>query len=238
MALKPCRECGEQISSVATVCPKCGKNYPTTTVSAGTVLGGICAAAMIGVAFGYLHDIHTPMQASAAPVANIQMPADEATLIAAVLLARDQYNAGANDMAKGAARPARAKTLCALGETGARFAPQLGFNSSVKDWVGKVVTLTTNNDGKGVLGLEIADDVQLKTWNNDVSDAFDQTLIEPTSALFPVAVGLHADQHVKFSGSLFRKSSSDCFEESSVTLVGSMTQPEFIFRFTSIVPLD
>jgi hypothetical protein len=45
MALKPCRECGEKISSFATTCPKCGKKHPT--MSAGTALGGLVYFAVI-----------------------------------------------------------------------------------------------------------------------------------------------------------------------------------------------
>jgi RNA polymerase subunit RPABC4/transcription elongation factor Spt4 len=29
MALKPCRECGEKVSTFAGACPKCGKKHPT-----------------------------------------------------------------------------------------------------------------------------------------------------------------------------------------------------------------
>jgi RNA polymerase subunit RPABC4/transcription elongation factor Spt4 len=229
MALKPCRECGEKVSSFAMTCPKCGKNYPTTTVSAGTVLGGICAAAMIGIAFGYFsdHHDHTPAQAIVAPVAsNIQMPADEVALLAAVAVARQQYDAGANDMAKGAARPARAQALCAV----------IG-NRTAHDWVGKVVTLNTNGDGKGVFGVEIADDTTLATWNNDFSDVGYHTLIEPSSPLFGETIALHTNQVVRFSGT-FSPSETDCIQEQSVTLYGSLSSPKFVFRLSSVMPAD
>src|SRR5689334_10387667 len=55
------------------------------------------------------------------------LPPDEAALIAAVGAARQQYASAANDMAKGAARPARAKAVCASLRS-----------STVNDWVGLV----------------------------------------------------------------------------------------------------
>jgi hypothetical protein len=39
MALKPCRECGEKVSSFAAACPKCGKKHPT--FGFGDYVGGI-----------------------------------------------------------------------------------------------------------------------------------------------------------------------------------------------------
>src|SRR5262245_19601138 len=75
-----------------------------------------------------------------AAVARPTLPADEARFIAVIEQAQRDYNAGANDMAKGAARPSRARAICAaLGST------------AVNSWVGKVARLSTNNDGRGVL---------------------------------------------------------------------------------------
>lgn len=73
------------------------------------------------------------------------MPEEEKVLIAAVVRAREAYRAGANDMAKGAARPARAQEICAA------------LRSPIAtDWVGAVERLSSNNDGKGVLAVSLA----------------------------------------------------------------------------------
>lgn len=152
-------------------------------------------------------------------------PQAEQALVAAVEAARQQYDAGANDMAKGAARPMRARATCqALGELAAR------------DWVGHIQTLSSNGDGKGVLAISIGSDVILKTWNNDLSDAGDQTMIDPTSSLFAAASSLKEGDLVRFSGS-FIPSNTDCVEEGSLTLEGSIDKPEYIFRFSSISAL-
>jgi hypothetical protein len=57
--------------------------------------------------------------------------------------ARTAYAAGANKIAKGAARPARAKEICAVLK-----------DTQVSKWVGEVETLSSNSDGLGVLSIQ------------------------------------------------------------------------------------
>lgn len=140
--------------------------------------------------------------------------------------ARDQYNNGANDMAKGAARFARKRALCNLIQSG-----------DISGWIGKATSLTTNGDGKGVISVEIAKGISLKTWYNDLSDIQDDTMLSPDSDVFQEAMKLQEGETVSFSGH-FATSDSDCFKEASMTLEGSMTEPEFIFHFTQIGAAD
>lgn len=154
-----------------------------------------------------------------------QLPPSQRAFIAAVEAGQTAYRSGANDMQKGAARPARAKAICSTLSS-----------KAVSDWVGQVYKLSSNGDGKGVLSIKIAKDVTVATWNNAVSDIGDKTLIEPDSALFGRASSLSQGQWVKFSGT-FRPSSVDCVLEGSITLSGSLTEPDFIFRFSEITPL-
>jgi hypothetical protein len=135
---------------------------------------------------------------------------------------RDQYSKGANEMQQGATRPMRAKQLCGLLKS-------LSFSN----WVGKVSVLTSNGDGKGVFGVEVGKDITLKTWNNSFSDVFDKTMIEPGTPLFGSASATHIGQSVKVSGTFF-SSTTDCIEESSITLGGSMTGPDFMVRFSKV----
>ncbi len=114
----------------------------------------------------------------------------QALFIAAVSRGRKGYAEGANDMAKGAARPLRAKEICS-----ALTGPK------VDRWTGKVVTLSSNGDGLGVLAIKMDDDVTIKTWNNAVSDVGDHTLINPGSPVFQKASTLKVGQRVAFSGS-------------------------------------
>lgn len=108
--------------------------------------------------------------------------------------------------------------------------------AGIADWIGKVTTLTTNGDGKGVIEVSISDHVTIKTWNNSLSDIADETLIEPGSSVFSQLGELHNGDKVKFSGGLI-SAPTDCFKEGSVTLHGSMSDPEFILRFSRIEKL-
>src|SRR5438067_556704 len=53
MALKPCKECGKEISTSAKLCPNCGRKYPTggLTIPA-KIFVGIIVLVVIGKLFG------------------------------------------------------------------------------------------------------------------------------------------------------------------------------------------
>jgi len=155
-----------------------------------------------------------------------QLPEAQKKFLEAVDKARTDYGNAANEMAKGGARPARAKAVCAAIKPGA----------VVKDWIGEVTKLTTNGDGKGVLAISIGKDVSIATWNNAISDTGSNTLIEHDDPLFAKAAALKKKAVVKVSGRFFPKK-TDCVEEKSMTLNGSMTDPEYVFRFSDVTPL-
>ncbi len=163
--------------------------------------------------------------AASAPIA-LQLPPDQTAFINAAEAGKTAYKAAGNEMAKGATRPQRGRALC-----------QAVHMPNVKGWRGQVETLSSNSDGKGILAVRISRDVVVKTWNNDLSDIGDNTLLNPASTVFAQAVALKAGQAVTFSGSLIR-SDVDCFHEASMTMDGSMTEPEFIFRFSAIAPAE
>jgi len=117
------------------------------------------------------------------------MPASEAAFIRTIINARRQYDAGQTEMAKGAARPARKMAIC-----------NVLAGVDVTDWVGKISTLSTNNDGRGVLAIAIDDKIWVTTYNNAVSDIGDHTLIDPNSTLYRRALNLQPGQIVRFSG--------------------------------------
>jgi hypothetical protein len=104
---------------------------------------------------------------------------------------------------------------------------------SISNWLGKVSQLSSNGDGKGVLTLTVAPDISVGTWNNDFSDIGDHTLIDPRSAVFSKASATKEGQWVWFSGE-FRPSDVDCIKESSITIDGSMDEPNFIFEFSDL----
>jgi hypothetical protein len=107
------------------------------------------------------------------------------------------------------------------------------MDQSASGWVGKISELTSNGDGKGVVSIELAPNVHFSTWNNALSDIGDNTLIDPNSSLFKSLSTMKKGDVVRFSGR-FSSSKTDCVREKSLTLAGSMTDPAFTMRFTSV----
>jgi hypothetical protein len=92
-----------------------------------------------------------------------------------------------------------------------------------------------NGEGKGVIVIDLGNNIWIKTWNNSISDTFDHTLIEPDSVVYQQAVKLKESEPVRFSGNLISDhNGADCFRESSLSLRGSMTEPEFVFKFSDL----
>lgn len=155
------------------------------------------------------------------------MPADQAQFVGVVEKFITSYKGAANDMARGGERVARGKAICDV-----MRAP------AVKDWIGTIDTLSSNNDGRGVLSVQISPNVRVETWNNAVSDAGDRTLIDPASPLFATVSAMKKHQWVRFAGTFFPGDQADCLRESSITQSGAMTEPEFLFRFSGIKAIE
>ena len=83
--------------------------------------------------------------------------------------------------------------------------------------------------------MRISPHVHLETMNNKLSDLMAHTLLEPGSAVFDQLLKMKAGDDIIFSGS-FVPSDDDCVQELSLTQQGSMTDPEFVFRFTGVQP--
>jgi hypothetical protein len=163
-----------------------------------------------------------PTDTSSSAASEPEIPTEEKEFIRAVQDARTAFHQAANELAQGGTRSERKSAIC-------RSLTGL----SVSGWVGRIHKLGSNGDGKGVLEISLADDVRAETWNNDLSDISDNTLIDPTSSLFHTLSQMKEGDEVVFSGS-FLPSDLDCVREPSVTLEGSMTDPEFVFRFARV----
>jgi hypothetical protein len=143
-----------------------------------------------------------------------------------------KFDAAPNEMAKGMCRTDRAAALCAAPS------PVKPNPGAVRDWTGTVAKLDATGDGRGILYVKISPTVTLKTTNNSFSEGVGgtPTLIPARSPLFAAVVKLSVDQKVRFLGN-FYPSVGDCLDEKSVTTEGSTTKPDFLFRFTSVVPI-
>jgi hypothetical protein len=155
----------------------------------------------------------------------VPMPSDETAFVSAVSGARSAYKSASNELAAGGTRNARQQAIC-----------RALRDQAADSWIGKISKLTSNGDGKGVLSIELAPDIQVSTWNNALSDIGSNTLIDPSSSLFKSLSSMKRGDTVRFSGR-FTTSNVDCVREKSVSLSGSMTSPEFTMRFTSVTKL-
>jgi hypothetical protein len=163
------------------------------------------------------------VEASSQPVPDPPMPGDEQQFIRAVQDARTAFQQAPNEMAQGGTRAQRREAICRVLST-----------PTVSGWIGHISKLGSNSDGKGVLEISLAEGLLIKTWNDDLSDISDNTLIDPSSPLFHDLSQMKVGDEVFFSG-LFLPSALDCVQEASLTLSGSMTDPEFVFRFMNVV---
>ncbi len=152
-------------------------------------------------------------------------PNEQDQFVSDILAARETFRSASTEMQEGATRPSRSKALCATFPSG-----------NMERWIGTVKELTTNGDGLGVISISIGDDVNVKTWNNALSDLVSKTLVAPGTPLYDSMLRLAVGDDVVFSGNLI-KGGADCFQESSMTLRGSMTSPEFIAQFRQIEKL-
>lgn len=156
----------------------------------------------------------------------LKPPANQLAFMSAIKASRKQYAEGSNELQRGAARPARARAICSVVQS-----------PTIEGWIGKIVDLSTNGDGEAVISVSIDKNLRLKTWNNSVSDAGDRTLIKSGSQLYNTLLRMKPGEIVRVSGSLLM-GGPDCYKESSVTLAGSLEEPEFLMRFSRVVAVN
>jgi hypothetical protein len=181
---------------------------------------------VVTIAFNSGDKTGAPTTVKAAAQPSAPLPEPQLQFVRTVSDAQSKARSAENDMQRGGIKAARDKQMCSQLQT-----------RSAKDWIGKVERVGANSDGKGVFSVEIAKDVEVKTWNNALSDAFHKTMLEPGTPLFDTAASLKKGQMIKFSGTFFSASDGDCLVESSLSLSGKVKNPEFIFRFTAIEAL-
>lgn len=134
-----------------------------------------------------------------------------------------QYKAAANELQKSTLRTNRKQAL-------ERALP----DTTVSGWIGTIKKMETTSDGKAGITVQLqGSPILLMTWNNGFSDLFGSTLIEHGSALYNRIASLSTGARVSVSGTFFTDK-HDHVRECSVTESGSMTEPEFLFRFSDV----
>ena len=107
------------------------------------------------------------------------------------------------------------------------------INYDFSNWNGKIEAIESVGDEYAYVSISICMNVTIKTWNNEFSDMFDKSLIHIDSELYERIIDLEKGNSVITSGS-FTKSDTDYFQETSITDSGSLTEPEYLVKFSEI----
>ena len=227
-----CKACGKEISKSAKSCPQCGAKQKKLSIIHWI---GIVFVSLIMIGVINAPDNKNPPSESNAKAPTPQtksqsleshMPEDQLRFIGVVTEYVSGFKAAKNELQQSAMRDQRKEgILSTLG----------GY--SVSSWVGTINQLETNTEGKAILSVRISPDIEIKTWNNALSDMASNTLIEKGTPVFSSLFNLSSGQRVKFSGSFF-PSETDFIEETSMTIDGSMRDPEFLFKFKFVTPIN
>lgn len=153
------------------------------------------------------------------------LPDDQKAFIEAIQRAMGVYNAAPNELKKSAVRTSRGNDIKAA----------LGHSRTIHGWVGKLAGMRTNSDGKAIIEIRLeGTNIKIMTWHSALSDLNNNTLITQENPLYSVIAGMDKGQQVLFSGSFIPSDGSDYVKECSLSEAGSMSDPEFVFRFESI----
>lgn len=227
-----CKTCGNGISKSAKVCPQCGSKQKKLSVVhwIGTVFLGLILIGVINSpdnkATSNDSNSNTAIFQTKARSLETQMPEGQLRFIQAVTEYATEFRGAKNELQQSATRDKRKK-----------FISSSLNDYSVNSWIGTINQLKTNTEGKAVLSVRISPDIEIKTWNNALSDMAYNTLIEKGTPVFNSLFDLSNGQRVKFSGS-FVPSEDDFIKETSLTIDGSMRKPEFLFKFKSVKPIN
>ncbi len=225
-----CKTCGKEVSKTVKACPHCGEKLKKLSVIhwIGIVLLSLFIIGLINAPDkNERSNSNKPVaKVSAKAQPEIVMPADEIKFISTVEKYVNGFREAKNELQQSALRDQRKNEI----------AKTIG-GRAVSSWVGKINQLKTNTEGKAILSIQISPDIEIKTWNNVLSDINANTLINKGSSLYSSLFELSRGQKVQFSGSFF-SSKTDYVKETSVTIQGSMRNPEFLFKFKSVKPLN
>ena len=166
-----------------------------------------------------------PVEDAPAVEAPADVPAAQQAMSDAVEQGRLDAEDAESDLQRANVLNVRSETMCDSVPDGA-----------VDQWVGTVVTVDANGEGKAVVVVSIEDDIEIGTWNNAFSDISDNTLIEQGTPLYDAALELVPGDTVRFSGTL--KSGSEgndtCYYTSNLTEVMSIESPDYIISFSDL----
>jgi hypothetical protein len=104
---------------------------------------------------------------------------------------------------------------------------------SITSWVGEITEIGSNNDGHAHIEIRIDDNIRVQTWNNAVSDMFDDTLIQSGSKLWEKLSDMDEGARVEFTGE-FVADDEGCLRTTNMTETFGVMDPQFLARFTDV----
>lgn len=261
MAIIKCPECGRDVSDKAPACPNCGNPIaaqmvapketivrhiheksssppPKKKTGCVTILAAIvCFFLLIGFIGSLINDGDSKSSSSSPPAASSSastapakktiIPKPEAQLKFEQVIAEyaKQFSDAANELQESTTRKNRGQALAGL-----------GMGNQVSEWVGYLDSMATNSDGDAYIIISLNKNLKVGTWNNALSDIEDKSMIKSGTAVYNALSSMKKRQAIKFSGQ-FVRSKDDHFKEMSLTIQGSMKNPEYVFRFSKIEPI-
>lgn len=217
-----CSKCKKEISKSADKCTQCGTKLKK--ISFFKIVGFTYLAVVVIRMIGFSDaktDTVTQNQTRSVASEN-QLPQDEANFVDVVTRHIENFNLAKNQLQESAFRDSRMADLA-----------KIFSGYKIENWQGTVSEIKTNSEGNAILAVRISKGIEIKTWNNALSDIYQHTLIDKKSKVYLTLMNMKEGDEIHFSGS-FLPSDKDHFEESSVTISGSMKHPEFLFRFSDI----
>ena len=223
-----CGTCAKQISVNAKSCPHCGarrKRFSTWKWVGGAFLAIVVVGAIAGgnKSGGNTGSNSGEVAPSISEPAETVLPANQRDFLAVTVDYKQRFRSASNELQQSALRDERRAALLKA----------LGSRLTVENWSGTLRKLETNAEGKAIVTVRLATGVDVLTWNNALSDAMHETMIEKGTPLYAALMNMRVGDPVTISGS-FIPSDEDGAWETSMTIDGSMTAPEFLFQFRKI----
>lgn len=164
-----------------------------------------------------------------APAPAVEVPAEQQAMSDAVATGRTSAETAETDLQRANVLNVRSDAMCESVPDGV-----------VDEWIGTVVTVDANGEGKAVVVVSIEEDIEIGTWNNALSDSGDRTLIEQGTDLYDSALELAPGDTVRFSGTLKSGSESNdrCYYTSNLTEVMSIDSPDYILNFSDLQKVE
>lgn len=227
-----CKACGKEVSKSTKFCPQCGSKQKKLSIIywIGIVFVGLIIVGLINTPDNKNSSSELNAKSSTSQTTSQSLelfrPDDQLRFIGVVTDYVSRFNTAKNELQQSVMRDQRKEKILSVLSS-----------YSVSSWVGSINQLETNSEGKAILSIRISPYIEVKTWNNTLSDIASGTLIEKGTPVYDSLFNLSSGQLVKFSGSFF-PSTTDFIEETSMTIDGSMMNPEFLFNFKSITPIN